>query len=219
MGIFPFRPRRVAENAAAALLIAAAFLITPGLAPPASAACPSAEVLFARGTDEPPGVGKVGQAFINSLRRQTLFKTIGAYAVKYPANRDFMAAAQGANDASNHIQQMAKVCPRTKLVLGGYSQGAAVMDIVAAAPMAGLGFTKPLPAQAGRHVAAVALFGNPTNRTPRLIGAINPDFKSKIIDVCNPGDPICSGGIEWNAHVSYVPGWTSRAARVVARRI
>lgn len=30
--------------------------------------CPDSEVVFARGTGEPPGVGRVGQAFIDSLR-------------------------------------------------------------------------------------------------------------------------------------------------------
>lgn len=30
--------------------------------------CPDVEVVFARGTNEPPGVGGVGQAFVDSLR-------------------------------------------------------------------------------------------------------------------------------------------------------
>ncbi|PRC61338.1 hypothetical protein C6A85_09945, partial [Mycobacterium sp. ITM-2017-0098] len=40
---------------------------------------------------------------------------------------DFLAAAGGANDASAHVQYMIANCPRTRLVLGGYSQGAAVI--------------------------------------------------------------------------------------------
>jgi cutinase len=67
--------KRVAGFACAALL-AAGLLIAPALAPvPAvgtiptvSAACPDAEVDFARGCEEAPGVGEVGQAFINSLQ-------------------------------------------------------------------------------------------------------------------------------------------------------
>jgi cutinase len=66
--------KRVAGFAGAALL-AAGLLIAPALAPVpamgtiprASAACPDAEVDFARGREEAPGVGEVGQAFINSL--------------------------------------------------------------------------------------------------------------------------------------------------------
>ena len=153
-------------------------------------------MVFARGTDEPPGVGKVGGAFVNSLRQQT-GKSVGAYGVNYPANKDFLAAADGANDASNHIQQMAGNCPNTKLVLGGYSQGAAVIDIVTAAPLPGLGFRQPLPAAAADHVAAVALFGNPSGRAGGLMSALTPEFGGKTIDLCNPGDPICSGGNQW----------------------
>lgn len=112
--------RRLTSLVAAAFA-AATLLLTPALAPPASAGCPDAEVVFARGTGEPPGLGRVGQAFVSSLRQQTN-KSIGTYGVNYPANGDFLAAADGANDASDHIQQMASACRATRLVLGGYSQ-------------------------------------------------------------------------------------------------
>ena len=94
--------------------------------------------------------------------------------MNYPANKDFLAAADGANDASNHVQHMAGNCPKTKLVLGGYSQGAAVIDIVTAAPFLGLGFHRPLPADATNHVAAVALLGNPSGRAGGLMSALTP---------------------------------------------
>lgn len=192
--------------------------VAPQLVPRASASCPNVDVVFARGTDEPPGVGKVGGAFVGSLREQTR-KSVGAYGVNYPADKDFLAAADGANDASMHIQQMAVNCPATELVLGGYSQGAAVIDIVTAAPVGGLGFRRPLPAAAADHVAAVALFGNPTGRGGGLFGALTPNFEGKTIDLCNPGDPICSGGMQWGSHLSYVPGLTNKAATFVARRV
>ena len=201
-----------------AFLAAAALFVLPKLLPLASAACPDVEVVFARGTDEPPGVGQVGQAFVGSLRQHTR-KSVGSYGVNYPANKDFLAAAQGANDASQHVQQMANNCPNTKMVLGGYSQGAAVIDIVTAAPLAGFGFHDPLPAQAANHVAAVALFGNPSTRAGALMSAITPNFDGKTIDLCNPGDPICSHGNQWKAHLSYVPGLTNQAAGFVASKV
>ncbi len=187
-------------------------------APAAHAACPDVQVVFARGTGEPPGVGKVGDALVNALRQQTT-ESVDAYGVNYPASKDFLAAADGANDASNHIQQMATNCPGTKLVLGGYSQGAAVVDIVTAAPMAGFGFKKPLPAAAGDHVAAVALFGNPSTRANGLMDALSPNFEGKTIDLCTQGDPICSNGNQWNAHTGYVPQLTNQAANFVAGKV
>ena len=210
--------RLIRIGLAAAFLAAAAYFVAPQLLPRATASCPDVEVVFARGTDEPPGVGRVGQAFVSSLRQQTR-KSVGAYGVNYPANKDFLAATNGANDASNHVQQMANNCPNTRLVLGGYSQGAAVIDIVTAAPLPGLGFHQPLPGDAADHVAAVALFGNPSARAGGLMSALTPNFDGKTIDLCNTGDPICSNGNQWNAHLGYVPGLTNQAAHFVAGRI
>src|SRR4051812_23647030 len=51
--------------------------------------CPDVEVVFARGTTEPPGVGGVGQAFVDSLRSQLGGPSVGVYGVDYPASRDF----------------------------------------------------------------------------------------------------------------------------------
>jgi cutinase len=212
------RAHKHSSLAVAAFLVAAAMLLGAPLIPRASAACPDVEVVFARGTNEPPGVGKVGGAFIDSLRKKTRVD-VGAYGVNYPANDDFLAATQGANDASAHIQHMAATCPNTKLVLGGYSQGAAVVDIVTAAPLPALGFQKPLPARAADHVAAVALFGNPSGRAGNLLTALSPDFGGKIVDLCNRGDPICSPGNSWPAHLSYVPGLTNQAAHFVAAKV
>ena len=53
----------------AAVTVWAGLLSMP--APSASAEpCPDVEVIFARGTGEPPGVGGVGQAFVDALRSQ-----------------------------------------------------------------------------------------------------------------------------------------------------
>ncbi|ORV80666.1 cutinase family protein [Mycobacterium gastri] len=218
MRLIPTGRARLITRLAAAALTAAALSLAWPLPPRASASCPDVEVVFARGTGEPPGLGRVGNAMLASLRQQT-GRNIGAYGVNYPANKDFLAAADGANDASDHVQQMANACPNTKLVLGGYSQGAAVIDIVTAAPLAGLGFTQPLPAEAADHVAAVTLFGNPSGRAGGLMSALSPHFEGKILNLCNEGDPICSDGNQWKAHTGYVPGLTNQAANFVVGKI
>jgi cutinase len=209
---------RVFILAAVVLVAAAAIFVAPPLITQAFSPCPDIEVVFARGTSEPPGVGRVGEAFIDSLRQQT-HRNVGAYGVNYPANKDFLAATDGANDVSAHVQQMTDNCPNTKLVLGGYSQGAAVIDIATASPLPALGFHQPLPAQAADHVAAIALFGNPSTRAGGLMSVLTPEFGGKTIDLCNQGDPICSDGLQWKAHLGYVPGMTSQAANFVASRV
>ncbi|WP_205878182.1 cutinase family protein [Mycobacterium camsae] len=176
----------------------------------AAAACPDAEVVFARGREEPPGVGAVGDALVNSLRGKTPM-SIGVYGVNYPAN---ISTGGGANDMSAHVQSMARDCPNTRLVLGGYSLGAEVADLVTAGrPL--LGFTNILPPGVDQHVAAVALFGNGTR-------GLSPAFAGKTIDQCAPGDPICGGGTNWPSHLqpSYIDsGLVDQAAGFVAGKL
>ena len=128
------RSLRRAGLGAAAVLAAGVVLIAPsGVSrgvPSASADdCPDAEVTFARGTDELPGLGRVGQALVDSLRQQTGMN-IGVYAVNYKASLLQLHTDDGSKDAVSHIESMADKCPNTPQVLGGYSQGASVMDIV-----------------------------------------------------------------------------------------
>jgi cutinase len=51
---------------------------------------------------------------------------VGSYGVNYPAD---VSPAKGANDMSARVQSMARSCPNTREVLGGYSLGAAAADL------------------------------------------------------------------------------------------
>ncbi len=175
--------------------------------------CSDIEVVFARGTNEDPGLGRVGDAFVNDLRGLVGGRSVGAYAVNYPASYDFLAVADGANDASAHVQWVANNCPNTRIVLGGYSQGAAVMDVVTSIPVPGIGFTNPLPPFAADHVAAVAVFGNPSAKIGLPLTS-SPVFGGRAIDICNAGDPICSSGDSVVAHRNYGPDGSANQAAV-----
>jgi cutinase len=205
---------------AAAVLAAGTALVSPTILPAANAAdCNDVQVVFARGTDEPPGIGRVGQVFVDSLRGKIGNRSMGVYAVNYPASYHFLAAADGANDASAFIQDVVNTCPDTRLVLGGYSQGAAIIDIITSVPFPAIGFNNPLPANVPDHVAALAVFGNPTARVGLPLTS-SPVYGAKAIDLCNPGDPICSDGNDVPAHRSYGPdGTASQAAAFVARQL
>lgn len=214
----------------AAALTASALLVAPVGVPSASAApCPDVEVVFARGTTEAPGVGGIGQAFVDSVRSDVGARSVSVYAVNYPASTDFPTAGQGVADASSHIRAMAANCPSTRLVLGGYSQGAAVMGFVTAGSVPDgvalpTGVTGPMPADVADHVAAVALFGKPSQRFLDAIGAppiaVGPLYTGKTIDLCASGDPICSGGGNGAAHAAYVVnGMVGQAADFAAQRV
>jgi len=220
--------RRVLMSVAAVVVsgvtLVAPAVVSPGTTAVASAqadACPAVQVVFARGTGEPDGIGRVGQAFVDSLRPLVKGKSVAVYAVNYPATRDFLRAADGANDASNFVQNIANTCPDTKIVLGGYSQGAAVIDAIAVADQPTLGFTQIMPANVADHVAAVAVFGNPSIR---LLGspltALSPLYGAKTIDLCNGADPVCSNGDDVPAHSLYEQsGLTTQAAQFGADRV
>jgi len=220
--------RRLLMYVAAVLVsgvtLVAPAVISPGTTAVASAqagACPAVQVVFARGTGEPDGTGRVGAALVDALRPLVKGKSVAVYAVNYPATRDFLRAAEGANDASLFVQNIATTCPDTKIVLGGYSQGAAVIDAITVADTPTLGFNEVMPANIADHVAAVAVFGNPSIR---LLGnpltALSPLYGSKTIDLCNGADPVCSSGDDVPAHSLYVQsGLTTQAAQFVADRI
>lgn len=201
---------------AAALAVAAAALGLSGAPAAGAVACNDVEVVFARGTSEAPGIGRVGEAFVSALRNQVPYRSIGVYGVNYPASYDFLAAANGANDASAHIQNVVNSCPDTRLVLGGYSQGAAIIDVITSVPFPAIGFTNPLPPTVADRVAALAVFGNPSTKIGMPLTS-SPLYGFKSIDLCNAGDPICSDGSNVPAHRAYGPdGSAAQAAAFVA---
>lgn len=188
-----------------------------GLPVAAAAACPDVEVVFARGTTEPPGVGGVGQAFVDSLASRLEGRSLRVYPVDYPASRDFSNSTRaGADDAGAHIRSTAASCPDTGIILGGYSQGAGVIDVA----------TADLPAPVADHVAAAALFGGPRSSfadslSPGPLPGTAPPFAARTIDLCVPNDPICfEGGWDMGAHGAYIEsGMVNQAAEFAAARL
>ena len=218
-------PTRLARGAAILAAVgSAATTVFVGTAPAATAVpCPDIEVVFARGTAEPAGIGRVGQAFTDALSAQAGGRTVTSYAVNYPASYDFLTTADGATDASARISAMAQSCPSTKIVLGGYSQGAAVMDMLAGVPPLGdkigeIGSAPPLSPTAAVTVSAVAAFGNPATKFGNPLSSVGM-FAGRAIDLCKDGDPICSDGRNPLAHRGYEDAMAQQAANFAAGRV
>jgi cutinase len=192
-----------------------ASVLSASTSPPASAQpCPDVEVLFARGTGEDPGVGPTGQAFVDSLRSRIGGKSMDVYPINYPASQEWSTGLDGIRDAGAHVESTAASCPQTKMVLSGYSQGAAVMGFVTSAAVPDgvdpATVPKPLAPEVANHVAAVVLFGMPNVRAMDFLGeppvVIGPTYAAKTIKVCAPEDPICSDGMNFAAHDTYADG-------------
>jgi hypothetical protein len=215
--------------------VVAAFALLSRPAPAASAdPCPDVEVVFARGSGEPAGVGGIGGLFVDALRGQIGGRSLGVYPVNYPASTDFsdpgfpVTVIDGIRDASAHIESMAANCPKTREVLGGYSQGAAVAGFVTSAaipPGVPTAAVPPvMPPEIANHVAAVTLFGTPSSQFLQKYGAptiaIGPLYQPKTLELCAPGDGICGNGDDPVAHVAYgVNGMTGQAANYAASHL
>lgn len=213
-------------SAVVTALTAGALLLAPAVTafgvPTASAACPAVEVIFARGRIEPAGAGQVGNAFASALRSKG--KNVNLYAVRYPADSEIDV---GANDMSQRVQNTIANCPDTRIVLGGYSLGAAVTDVAVAVPFAFFGFDNPLPPGADQHIAAVALFGN-GSAWAGPIGTFNPLYRERTIELCHRADPVCNPADpdtwedNWSDHAAraYIDaGMVNQAADFVASRV
>jgi hypothetical protein len=222
-----------------ATVVAAGAALCSNVAPAASAApCSDVALVFARGTGEAPGVGGVGQAYVDALRGQLGTRTLDVYPVDYAASSDFDdreafagTVIDGVRDAGAHVQATAANCPNTKIVLGGYSQGAIVAGFVTAdqapAGVPASAAPAPLPSSVADHVAAVTLFGTPSAEFLKQYDApdltIGPDYAAKTLELCAQGDNICDGtpgGQPGLPHISYgFNGMTGEAAQYAAERV
>lgn len=217
------RASRIALAAAAVVSGAGALLGVsptgqplPTVATATAIPCPDIQVVFARGRDEPAGLGTVGSAFVSALRPLVGDQTLNAYAVDYPAAGvgDY---GVGANDLSLALQQQAAACPDSKLVVGGWSVGAASVDLVLGVNLPAFGFDQPLPPDVGAKIAAVAVFGNGSQRLLGPLPELVPAYASRIIELCNTDDPTCSSGSNRDAHFTYAStGLPTQAAQFVA---
>lgn len=216
----------------------AGVLVTPLVAAPAAGAvCPDVEIVFARGTGEPPGVGTIGQAFVDAVRAQAPDRSVQVYPVAYLASDRFddriefaRSVVDGIRDAGARVTSTVAACPQTRIVLGGYSQGAVVAGFVTAAAVPesvpAEAVPAPLPPEIADHVAAVALFGMPSAGWMNSYGAppvvVGPRYADRTIQLCVPGDTVCDGevgALPSFAHMMYgANGMTRQAADFAVNR-
>jgi cutinase len=117
----------------------------------------------------------------------------------------------GIRDAGNRLQTMSVNCPDTKMVLGGFSQGAVVSGFTTSATVPSsvpaAVAPAPLPPEVADHVAAVVLFGTPSGEFLEKYGApaitIGPLYADKTLQLCEPGDTICNGASDAGPNVSH----------------
>jgi cutinase len=181
--------------------------------------CSDVQLVFARGTGEPQGLGIVGRPLAQALAGELPGRSVSSFAVVYEAASNQRSAGPGATDMSRHIAAVAADCPQTRFVIGGYSQGASVTDIAIGIRGAGTA-GETIPENLNDRVAAVVVFGNPLGLRGRTIAQSSPAFGPKAKEFCNTGDPVCGGGNNFAAHLAYPRnGSVQQAAEFAAGKI
>ncbi|RKF76883.1 Cutinase [Golovinomyces cichoracearum] len=164
--------------------------------------CKPFTMIFAKGTGEGGNVGdghSPGPALISEMRKSLGAENLAVQGIDFFAGGD----TKGSKRYLNVANDVAKKCPDTKIIIGGYSQGAQLTHNAA---------KKFSPATMSKVVAA-AVFGDPDHLQP--IGNIN---KASIFSVCHSGDIIChSPGFNIKAHLTYSVDTPQAASFIMSR--
>lgn len=172
------------------------------------------------GTSEPQGLGSVGTPFTNSLKADLPNRTVSVYAVNYAANSNQSSAGPGSTDLVNRVTSVAASCPSTVFVLGGYSQGATVVDNTIGLRTSSSSNGSVLPSALSSRVAALVVFGNLIGIQHQTIETASAVYGPKAKSFCNTADPVCGNGNNFSAHLRYARnGSTTTGAQFAATKV
>ncbi|KHJ35292.1 putative cutinase [Erysiphe necator] len=148
-----------------------------------SGPCKPITMIFAKGTGENGNVGdgsSPGPAWIAEMRKTRGLDMIAVQGVPYNADVEGYLIGgdpEGSERFLNITNLAVEKCPNTRLVIGGYSQGAQL------AHNAAMSFSPDVTSR----VDAAVVFGDPKKSQP--LGDIPP---MKVLSICHDGDIICN---------------------------
>ncbi|KAF7174038.1 hypothetical protein CNMCM5623_006340 [Aspergillus felis] len=150
-------------------------------------ACQPLTFIFARGTSELGNMGSIAGPPVATKLRSLLNNKVVVQGVDYPASIEGNAllGAAGGPTMASLVKQALSQCPSTKVVVGGYSQGAMVVHNAASSLAEG-------------QIAAAVLFGDPFK--DQAVGKV---AAADVKEYCASGDPVCLNGVNVLAHLSY----------------
>ncbi|PWY61885.1 cutinase-domain-containing protein [Aspergillus eucalypticola CBS 122712] len=152
-----------------------------------SGSCKELTFIFARGTTEIGNMGTVVGPEVASELATLTGNQVTVQGVNYPADWEGNASlgSSGGPTMASYVKEALQECPNTKVVLGGYSQGAMVVHYAA----------NELSAD---QLSGAVLFGDPLKM--ESVGKLS---SSKVKEFCATGDPVCENGFNVMAHLSY----------------
>ncbi|KAI0010806.1 carbohydrate esterase family 5 protein [Xylariaceae sp. FL0662B] len=160
--------------------------------------CKDVIFIFARGTTEIGNIGaNPGPQVIDKLKAALGTGSVAAQGLDYPALlsdnlKDGGCDPEDADKLRDLINQAAKKCPSSKLVVSGYSQGAALVHRA----------VKSASTSVKNKIAAAVMFGDTQKvQDKSRIPKFDP---SKTLILCHDGDKVCEDTlIITPAHLNY----------------
>ena len=193
-----------------------------------------AQIIVARASDEPQGLGVIG-GVADSISKQ--IGSSNVVAVVYPATLDNYPTSEqeGVVGMKNIVTDYVNKCPGHWIILMGYSQGAQVVaDTLVGSDEKGFSDDSTNPVGLGTNflnqVAAIIMMGDPGNvpNAPGHVGNASKDgifprqnndaFKQynlvdKMQSYCDANDEFCSGGNSLAVHVGYAGEYGNDAVK------
>ncbi|KXH29756.1 cutinase [Colletotrichum simmondsii] len=160
--------------------------------------CRDVIFIFARGSTEVGNMGStVGPPTSDGLKKKYGENKVATEGVDYAAGltTNFLpggADPVGVDEMKRLLTDATNKCDKSKIVAGGYSQGAATAHRA----------IENLPDSAKSKILGVVTYGDTQNQQDK--GQI-PNFpKDKLKLICNEGDKVCTGTLEITpAHLDY----------------
>ncbi|OTA64796.1 carbohydrate esterase family 5 protein [Hypoxylon sp. EC38] len=183
--------------------------------------CPSIHIFGARETTAPPGFGSASTV-VDLVQQANNGAT--SESIVYPAAGGNVYAASvtaGVAAVANQTSTFNQMCPESKIVMVGYSQGAQIIDDAFCGGPDGssLNTTRAsVSSGVSNMVAAIILMGDPRhvdglpynvgNATAggfaaRPVGFRCPAFENIIQSYCDAEDPFCAKGNSTATHQGY----------------
>ncbi|RPB02225.1 alpha/beta-hydrolase, partial [Choiromyces venosus 120613-1] len=147
-----------------------------------SGVCADVIVIWARGTGNTGNIGSaLGRCFFTYLKGNLDYTVIGQGVLPYSANvMGFLkgGCSRGARSMVMMVMLAVEQCPQSKIVLGGFSQGAQVLRKA----------VERIPASISGNIVAVVSFSDAKEGKP-LDGVL----KDRHVSFCYDGDWVCDG--------------------------
>ncbi|KAI0203347.1 carbohydrate esterase family 5 protein [Astrocystis sublimbata] len=149
--------------------------------------CRDVILMYARGSTQDGNIGSSpGPQMISELKSRLGESKVAAQGLEYPATLLDNLRIEGcdpadAKDFTELITKAATDCPASKLVISGYSQGAALVHLAA----------KNLDAAVAGRIAAAVNYGDTRKKQDK--GAIPNISADRTLILCHDGDLVCEG--------------------------